>query len=100
MVSLWLPFPQVHGTEGSLQMDNRNPLGISDHSTSAALCLQDTAERYRDAYRELLRHFLRTLRGSFPGEGEGLPQFTQLCKPASINKPYTADCRGCVKLPF
>ncbi|XP_033898974.3 myo-inositol 2-dehydrogenase-like [Acipenser ruthenus] len=54
---------EVHGTEGSLQMDNRNPLGISDHSTSAALCLQDTAERYRDAYRELLRHFLRTLRG-------------------------------------
>ncbi|MGH0143718.1 UNVERIFIED_CONTAM: hypothetical protein FKN15_000783 [Acipenser sinensis] len=54
---------EVHGTEGSLQMDNRNPLGISDHSTSADLCLQDTAERYRDAYRELLRHFLRTLRG-------------------------------------
>ncbi|MGH0163042.1 UNVERIFIED_CONTAM: hypothetical protein FKN15_044236 [Acipenser sinensis] len=53
---------EVHGTEGSLQMDNRNPLGISDNSTSAALCLQDTAERYRDAYRELLRHFLRTLR--------------------------------------
>ncbi|KAG7472823.1 hypothetical protein MATL_G00113040 [Megalops atlanticus] len=54
---------EVHGSEGSLQMENRNPLGISDRSTSSGLCLQSTAERFHDAYRELLRHFLRTLRG-------------------------------------
>ncbi|XP_039612047.1 uncharacterized oxidoreductase YrbE-like isoform X3 [Polypterus senegalus] len=52
---------EVHGSEGSLHMDNRNPLGISDHSTSASLCLQATSDRYRDAYRELIRHYLRTL---------------------------------------
>ncbi|KAG2459632.1 T73AS protein, partial [Polypterus senegalus] len=54
---------EVHGSEGSLHMDNRNPLGISDHSTSASLCLQATSDRYRDAYRELIRHYLRTLIG-------------------------------------
>ncbi|XP_066547491.1 streptomycin biosynthesis protein StrI [Amia ocellicauda] len=54
---------EVHGSEGSLQMENRNPLGISDHSTLAGLCLQATSDRYRDAYREILRHFLRTLKG-------------------------------------
>nr|XP_015192567.1 PREDICTED: streptomycin biosynthesis protein StrI-like [Lepisosteus oculatus] len=54
---------EVHGSEGSLQMENRNPLGISDHSTSSGLCLQSTSDRYREAYRELLRHFLRTLKG-------------------------------------
>ncbi|KAJ8388040.1 hypothetical protein AAFF_G00146580 [Aldrovandia affinis] len=53
---------EVHGSEGSLQMENRNPLGICDRSTSSGLCLQSTTDRFRDAYKELLRHFLRTLR--------------------------------------
>ncbi|KAG9332838.1 hypothetical protein JZ751_014937 [Albula glossodonta] len=57
---------EVHGSEGTLQMENRNPLGICDRSTSSGLCLQSTADRFRDAYKELLRHFLRTLRGVEP----------------------------------
>ncbi|KAJ8257677.1 hypothetical protein GJAV_G00188500 [Gymnothorax javanicus] len=57
---------EVHGSEGSLQMENRNPLGICDRSTSSGLSLQSTADRFLDAYRELLRHFLRTLRGVEP----------------------------------
>ncbi|KAJ8371208.1 hypothetical protein SKAU_G00112360 [Synaphobranchus kaupii] len=57
---------EVHGSEGSLQMENRNPLGICDRSTSSGLSLQSTAERFLDAHKELLRHFLRTLRGVEP----------------------------------
>ncbi|KAI1892552.1 hypothetical protein AGOR_G00134760 [Albula goreensis] len=57
---------EVHGSEGTLHMENRNPLGICDRSTSSGLCLQSTADRFRDAYKELLRHFLRTLRGVEP----------------------------------
>ncbi|XP_035237258.1 myo-inositol 2-dehydrogenase-like isoform X1 [Anguilla anguilla] len=57
---------EVHGSEGSLQMENRNPLGVCDRSTSSGLSLQSTADRFLDAYRELLRHFLRTLRGVEP----------------------------------
>ncbi|XP_061113590.1 uncharacterized protein LOC133138666 [Conger conger] len=57
---------EVHGSEGSLHMENRNPLGICDRSTSSGLSLQSTADRFLDAYRELLRHFLRTLRGVEP----------------------------------
>ncbi|XP_048871969.1 myo-inositol 2-dehydrogenase-like isoform X2 [Brienomyrus brachyistius] len=54
---------EVYGSEGSLQMENRNPLGISDHSRSPGPCPQSAADRFRDAHGELLRHFLRTLRG-------------------------------------
>ncbi|KAL4646059.1 hypothetical protein GN956_G9777 [Arapaima gigas] len=54
---------EVHGSEGSLQMENRNPLGISDLSSSPAPRPQPATDRFQDAYRELLRHFLRTLRG-------------------------------------
>lgn len=44
-------------------MDNRNPLGITEHGTSVSLYSQTQADRYRDAHRELFRHFLRTLKG-------------------------------------
>ncbi|NXR20743.1 T73AS protein, partial [Cinclus mexicanus] len=54
---------EVHGSQGTLRVDNQNPLGITEHGTSVSICPQTQAERYRDAYRELLRHFLRTLTG-------------------------------------
>ncbi|XP_032935193.1 inositol 2-dehydrogenase-like isoform X1 [Catharus ustulatus] len=53
---------EVHGSQGTLRVDNQNPLGITEHGTSVSICPQSQAERYRDAYRELLRHFLRTLK--------------------------------------
>ncbi|NXQ28611.1 T73AS protein, partial [Alaudala cheleensis] len=57
---------EVHGSQGTLRVDNQNPLGITEHGTSVCICPQTQAERYRDAYRELLRHFLRTLKGQEP----------------------------------
>ncbi|XP_019396784.1 PREDICTED: uncharacterized protein LOC109314216 isoform X2 [Crocodylus porosus] len=57
---------QVHGSQGSLRVDNQNPLGITEHGTSVSICSQTQADRYRDAYRELFRHFLRTLKGNEP----------------------------------
>ncbi|KAF4798967.1 hypothetical protein TURU_059329 [Turdus rufiventris] len=57
---------EVHGSQGTLRVDNQNPLGITEHGTSVSICPQSQAERYRDAYRELLRHFLRALKGLEP----------------------------------
>ncbi|NXH18775.1 T73AS protein, partial [Bucco capensis] len=54
---------QVHGSEGTLGMDNQNPLGITEHGTSVPICAQSHAGRYRDAHRQQFQHFLRTLRG-------------------------------------
>ncbi|NXX11756.1 T73AS protein, partial [Podargus strigoides] len=57
---------EVHGSQGTLRVDNQNPLGISEHGTPVSLCPQSQADRYRDAHRELFRHFLRTLGGKEP----------------------------------
>ncbi|NXD25692.1 T73AS protein, partial [Spelaeornis formosus] len=57
---------EVHGSQGTLRVDNQNPLCITEHGTSVSICPQTQAERYRDAYRELFRHFLRTLKGQEP----------------------------------
>ncbi|XP_042650566.1 myo-inositol 2-dehydrogenase-like [Tyto alba] len=57
---------EVHGSQGTLRVDNQNPLGITEHGTSVSLYSQTQADRYRDAHRELFRHFLRTLRGKEP----------------------------------
>ncbi|XP_054078088.1 myo-inositol 2-dehydrogenase-like isoform X1 [Rissa tridactyla] len=57
---------EVHGSQGTLRVDNRNPLGITEHGTSVSLYSQTQADRYRDAHRELFRHFLRTLKGKEP----------------------------------
>ncbi|NXB46220.1 T73AS protein, partial [Leucopsar rothschildi] len=57
---------EVHGSQGTLRVDNQNPLGITEHGTSVSICPQTQAERYRDAYRELFWHFLRTLKGQEP----------------------------------
>ncbi|NWX04156.1 T73AS protein, partial [Caloenas nicobarica] len=57
---------EVHGSQGTLRVDNQNPLGITEHGTSVSLYSQTQADRYRDARRELFRHFLRTLKGKEP----------------------------------
>ncbi|NWU40104.1 T73AS protein, partial [Hylia prasina] len=57
---------EVHGSQGTLRVDNQNPLGITEHGTSVSICPQTQAERYRDAYRELFQHFLRALKGQEP----------------------------------
>ncbi|KAM6336779.1 LOW QUALITY PROTEIN: myo-inositol 2-dehydrogenase-like [Alca torda] len=57
---------EVHGSQGTLRVDNRNPLGITEHGTSVSIYSQTQADRYRDAHRELFRHFLRTLKGKEP----------------------------------
>nr|XP_009669922.1 PREDICTED: uncharacterized protein LOC104141964 [Struthio camelus australis] len=57
---------EVHGSQGTLRVDNQNPLGITEHGTSVSIYSQTQADRYRDAHRELFRHFLRTLKGKEP----------------------------------
>ncbi|XP_074831878.1 inositol 2-dehydrogenase-like isoform X2 [Carettochelys insculpta] len=53
---------EVHGSQGTLRVDNQNPLGITEHGTSVSIYSQTQADRYKEAYRELFRHFLRTLK--------------------------------------
>ncbi|XP_061868775.1 myo-inositol 2-dehydrogenase-like [Colius striatus] len=57
---------EVQGSQGTLRVDNGNPLGITEHGTSVSICSQTQTDRYRDAHRELFRHFLRTLKGKEP----------------------------------
>ncbi|KAM6240953.1 myo-inositol 2-dehydrogenase-like [Porphyrio hochstetteri] len=57
---------EVHGSQGTLRVDNQNPLGITEHGTAVSIYPQTQADRYRDAHRELFRHFLRTLKGKEP----------------------------------
>ncbi|XP_037736844.1 uncharacterized protein LOC102947185 isoform X2 [Chelonia mydas] len=57
---------EVHGSQGTLRVDNQNPLGITEHGTSVSIYSQTQADRYKEAYRELFRHFLRTLKGKEP----------------------------------
>ncbi|MEE6483746.1 hypothetical protein FKM82_013647 [Ascaphus truei] len=53
---------EVHGSQGSLRIDNQNPLGIIENGTLAHLYSQTRDERYQEAYRELFRHFLRIIK--------------------------------------
>ncbi|XP_019514114.1 PREDICTED: uncharacterized protein LOC109391199 isoform X1 [Hipposideros armiger] len=57
---------EVHGSQGSLRLDNQKPLGISSQGPALSLVTQTQAERYQEAYRQLFRHFLRTLQGKEP----------------------------------
>ncbi|KAL4830589.1 hypothetical protein H8958_000139 [Nasalis larvatus] len=59
---------QVRGSQGALQMENQNPLGITGQGTSLSLGSQTQTSRYQDLYRELFRHFVRTLKGKEPPE--------------------------------
>ncbi|XP_038677540.1 uncharacterized protein LOC119979415 [Scyliorhinus canicula] len=54
---------EVHGSEGTLRMDNRNALGITEQGTPRPVCSHLHHDRYKDAYRDLLKHFLKTLKG-------------------------------------
>ncbi|NWU61172.1 T73AS protein, partial [Pterocles burchelli] len=57
---------EVQGSQGTLRVDNQNPLGITERGTAVSLYSQTHTDRYRDAHRELFRHFLRTLKGKEP----------------------------------
>nr|XP_015299066.2 myo-inositol 2-dehydrogenase-like isoform X1 [Macaca fascicularis]XP_015299069.2 myo-inositol 2-dehydrogenase-like isoform X1 [Macaca fascicularis] len=59
---------EVRGSQGALQMENQNPLGITGRGTSLSLGSQTQASRYQDSYRELFRYFVRTLKGKEPPE--------------------------------
>lgn len=54
---------EVYGLQGSLRLDNQNPLCIIENGSSFPTPSQTHNERYRDAYKELFRHFLRTIKG-------------------------------------
>ncbi|KAG8434206.1 hypothetical protein GDO86_012541 [Hymenochirus boettgeri] len=54
---------EVLGCQGSLRIDNHNPLGISVNGTSGPIYSQTQEERYREAYTELFRHYIRTIKG-------------------------------------
>ncbi|XP_069774647.1 uncharacterized protein [Narcine bancroftii] len=58
---------EVHGSEGTLKMDNQNALGITEQGTPRPVCSHLHGDRYRDAYRELLKHFLKTLKVKLGG---------------------------------
>ncbi|XP_056651942.1 uncharacterized protein LOC103093200 isoform X3 [Monodelphis domestica] len=53
---------EVHGSQGTLRVDNQNPLGIIEHGTSVSVYSHTHADRYQEAYRRLFRHFLRALK--------------------------------------
>ncbi|XP_056651944.1 uncharacterized protein LOC103093200 isoform X5 [Monodelphis domestica] len=57
---------EVHGSQGTLRVDNQNPLGIIEHGTSVSVYSHTHADRYQEAYRRLFRHFLRALKGKEP----------------------------------
>lgn len=57
---------EVHGSQGSLRLDNQMSLGVSSQGPALSLDTQTQAERYQEAYRQLFRHFLRTLQGEEP----------------------------------
>nr|XP_020827450.1 uncharacterized protein LOC110197742 [Phascolarctos cinereus] len=59
-------FPQVHGSQGTLRINNQNPLGITEQGTSVSIYSDTHADRCQEAYRGLFRHFLRTLKGKEP----------------------------------
>ncbi|XP_043531966.1 myo-inositol 2-dehydrogenase-like isoform X3 [Chiloscyllium plagiosum] len=54
---------EVHGSEGTLRMDNQSALGITEQGTPRPVCSQLHYDRYKDAYRDLVKHFLKTLKG-------------------------------------
>lgn len=60
---LCLTTSQVHGSQGSLRLDNQMSLGVSSQGPALSLDTQTQAECYQEAYRQLFRHFLRTLQG-------------------------------------
>ncbi|XP_063799445.1 uncharacterized oxidoreductase YrbE-like isoform X3 [Pseudophryne corroboree] len=54
---------ELNGCLGSLRLDNQNPLCIIENGASFPAPSQTHHERYREAYKELFRHFLRTIKG-------------------------------------
>ncbi|XP_067873258.1 streptomycin biosynthesis protein StrI-like [Heterodontus francisci] len=54
---------EVHGSEGTLRMDNQNALGITEQGTARPVCSHLHYNRYKEAYRDMLKHFLKTLKG-------------------------------------
>ncbi|XP_062961737.1 myo-inositol 2-dehydrogenase-like isoform X2 [Cynocephalus volans] len=88
---------EVRGSQGTLRMENQNSLGITGHGPSLSLCPQTQAGRYQDAYRELFRHFVRTLKGTEP------PQVTKEQLLRAIQVAATAAqswrSRAAVNLP-
>ncbi|XP_077106524.1 streptomycin biosynthesis protein StrI-like isoform X1 [Ranitomeya variabilis] len=54
---------ELFGLQGSLRLDNQNPLCIIENGSSFPTPYQTHNERYREAYKELFRHFIRTIRG-------------------------------------
>ncbi|XP_040285878.1 myo-inositol 2-dehydrogenase-like [Bufo bufo] len=54
---------ELYGLQGSLRLDNQNPLCIIENGSSFPTPSQTHNERYREAYRELFRHFIRTIKG-------------------------------------
>ncbi|KAM9299240.1 myo-inositol 2-dehydrogenase-like [Gastrophryne carolinensis] len=54
---------ELYGCQGSLRLDNQNPLCIIENNSSSPTISQTHQERYRNAYRELFQHFIRTITG-------------------------------------
>ncbi|KAG8568586.1 hypothetical protein GDO81_014068 [Engystomops pustulosus] len=54
---------ELYGLQGSLRLDNQNPLCIIENGSSSPTPSQTHNERYREAYRELFCHFIRTIKG-------------------------------------
>ncbi|XP_018432506.1 PREDICTED: uncharacterized protein LOC108805048 isoform X1 [Nanorana parkeri] len=54
---------ELYGCQGSLRLDNQNPLSIIENNSSFPTISHSHHERYREAYKELFQHFIRTIKG-------------------------------------
>ncbi|XP_072283208.1 myo-inositol 2-dehydrogenase-like [Pyxicephalus adspersus] len=54
---------ELYGCQGSLRLDNQNPLGIIENNSSSPTLNHSHSERYGEAYKELFQHFIRTIEG-------------------------------------
>lgn len=54
---------ELYGCQGSLRLDNQNPLCIIENNSSYPTISHSHHERYREAYTELFQHFIRTIKG-------------------------------------
>ncbi|XP_040182403.1 myo-inositol 2-dehydrogenase-like [Rana temporaria] len=54
---------ELYGCQGSLRLDNQNPLCIIENNSSFPTLSHSHHERYREAYKDLFQHFIRTIKG-------------------------------------
>ncbi|KAM5142335.1 myo-inositol 2-dehydrogenase-like [Mantella aurantiaca] len=54
---------ELYSCQGSIRLDNQNPLSIIENNSSFLTISHSHRERYKEAYKELFQHFIRTIKG-------------------------------------